>query len=409
MAPNLTKNSVLRPRILSVLATDGPLDAEAAKDLIHDRYAWTPDDEADDFSFHPKWRTRLQVERNKMVRDGLLQDTHLRTEAGRMLQEWALTDRGREEASTVRTGDASFLRQEAARREEMWRELQRRGGPDNVERGLLRELEIYGGVPGIFVPREETKTLTTPDGIAVSLLNTGRHYTDEITDTGAIYHYPTTNRAPAQDQSEIDAAKAAYRAGLPVFVITPGNKSTTRTVHRGYIEDLDDANRVMLVTFTDGELPQPPAAGAVEAVEELPLPFNTTADDDEVPTFSTRRNRPNQVRFAFDVFKRYGTGCAVCVVDVAGLVQAAHLVAKSKKGSDDARNGLPLCANHHVAFDRGYWCVDPDLKLHAQADGPALEELAIIRPDLSHLARLPHANALTKVWADWQAKQKPVA
>lgn len=99
----------------------------------------------------------------------------------------------------------------------------------------------------------------------------------------------------------------------------------------------------------------------------------------------------------------------MCTVDVTGLIQAAHLVPKSNRGSDDARNGLPLCANHHLAFDRGYWCVDPDLKLHATADGPALNDLAIIRTDLSHLTLLPHPDALTRVWTDWQAKQAPPA
>lgn len=398
MAPKLTPNAVLRHRILSVLASDGPLDSEVAKDRIHDRFSWTPHDEVHDFNLHPKWRTRLQFEGNKMKAEGLLENG-FRKASGRTVQEWILTDRGRAEAASLRTGGASDVRMEAVRRENMWRELQRRGGPANVERGLLRELEIFGGMPGVFVPRAETKTLTTPDGIALSLLNTGRHYADEITETGAVYHYPTTNRSPAHDQSEIEAAKAAYRAGLPVFVITPGNKSTTRTVHRGYIEDLDDAHRVMLVTFTNEELPPPPP------VEEPKLPFNTTEDDDEAPTFSARRNRPNQVRFAFNVFKRYGTGCAICAVDVAGLVQAAHLVAKSKRGSDDARNGLPLCANHHLAFDRGYWCMDTNLKLHAQSDGPELIDLAISRSDLSHLPHAPHPDAVTKVWTDWKPKQ----
>jgi putative restriction endonuclease len=397
MAPKLTPNPVLRQRILSVLTTDGPLDSETAKDRIHDRFTWTMDDEVHDSTRRPKWRMRLQRERNKMANEGLLEDGNRRRRTGEFVQEWILSDSGRAEAAGVRAGDHSDFRKEAARRENMWRELQRRGGPTNVERGLLRELQIYGGMPGVFVPKDETKTLTTPDGIAVSLLNTGRHYADEITETGAIYHYPTTNRPPAHDQSEIDAAKAAFREGLPVFVITPGNRSANRTVHRGYIEDLDDAHRVMLVTFTDEELPPPPPPA------EPALPFNPTEDADEASTFTARRNRPNQVRFAFDVFKRYGTGCAVCAVDVAGVVQAAHLVAKSKRGSDDARNGLPLCANHHLAFDRGYWCIDPDLKLHAKDDGPALEDLAIIRGDLSHLPHLPHNDVLTRIWSDWTA------
>lgn len=88
-----------------------------------------------------------------------------------------------------------------------------------------------------------------------------------------------------------------------------------------------------------------------------------------------------------------------------GLVQAAHVLSKKDGGSDDARNGLPLCANHHLAFDRGYWCVNTDMKPHAQSDGPALFALAITCADLYHLPLKPHPEAIAKVWTGWQSKQ----
>lgn len=285
---------------------------------------------------------------------------------------------------------------EAARREMLWASLLAAGGPTDIRRGLPRELGIYGNQAGIFVPSRETRTPETPKGIALSFLHTGRHYDDDLTPTGVIYHYPTTGRS-GHDASEIEASRAAYEAGLPVFVIGPGNKSTTRTVYRGYIEDLDDPNRVMLITFTDSELPPPPAEQVAE--------FNLTSD--AAPSCSPRRNRPNQVRFAFEVYQRYGYECAVCGLSVEGILQAAHLMPKKRNGSDDARNGLPLCANHHLAFDRGYWCMDADLKLHARPKGPALHELAIPRRDLMHLQRRPHLDAVSQVWADWNvAMQK---
>ncbi|MEV7663578.1 HNH endonuclease [Paenarthrobacter sp. NPDC089316] len=78
------------------------------------------------------------------------------------------------------------------------------------------------------------------------------------------------------------------------------------------------------------------------------------------------------------------------------------LLSKKGGGSDDARNGLPLCANHHLAFDRGYWCMDTDLKLPAQSHGPSLLDLAIpgtICPNC-HFNR---TQAISRVWAEWQA------
>lgn len=405
MARKITPAAVVRQRILSVLASTGPgsLDSEEAKERLGRQFSWTPDDQSPHLGVDgmpPAWQVRANLVRNKMESKGELAPSFT-DEDNIFRQQWALSDLGWAEAARLKTGDAAGVKQEYARREQLWESLKQEGGPEDVSRGLLRQLRLYNGASGIFVHQEETKTLSAPNGAAVSFMHTGKNYDDELSSTGLIYHYPRTNRA-GHDESEIAAAKAAYQSGLPVFVITPGLSRTKRTVHRGYIEEVDDERGVLLVTFAEGELPPPPTK------EELESAFQATDEGEPDETYSLRRNRPNQVRFAFQVFKRYGEVCAVCAVDVAGVVQAAHLVAKGKRGSDDPRNGLPLCANHHLAFDRGYWCMDPDLKLHAKADGPALGDLAIIRADLSHLAHLPHAEALSRVWTEWQPKHQPI-
>lgn len=391
MAPKSTPSAVLRQRILTLLASteSGSLDGTEGKKQLSHLYTWTPYDQEPFLGEgnSPRWQTNANIARNRMVTQGLMQDT---------FGMWTLTEAGWAEARSL-TLDGYSRQEELERREQMWQALMDNGGPANVQRGLLNSLGIFEGQPGFCVPKM-TRTPATPDGVAVSFLNTGKHYDDEVSADGAVYHYPKTNRPGRTDEGEVNAAKAAFELGLPVFFITTGSPQNTRVVHRGYIEDMDDAQKVLLVTFTDGELPPPPTKEEIEATFQL--------TDDETPeTYSRRKNRPNQVRFAFDVYKRYGTGCAVCGVNVKGLVQAAHLVPKKNGGSDDARNGLPLCANHHLAFDGGYWSMDPDLKLHAKADGPALDELAIIRADLSHLTRLPHQDALAKVWTDWESNQ----
>lgn len=422
MAPDLTQHDEIRRRILTVLtsAQSHRLPPQEVRTILEDRFSWTRDD-CEPFSSSPtgdpKWWTRTTIQRNRMANDGLIDRTDLRV--------WKLTDTGKTEgrlqtpASWNETNGTTSISapsnkppatqdisaqernapNERTRREQLWTALLAAGGPEDVQRGLLRDLKIYGGQPGIFVPNAETRTPATPKGIALSFLHTGRHYDDELTATGVIYHYPQTKRS-GHDKSEIAASHAAYRASLPVFVIGPGNTATTRTVYRGYIEDVDDKNKVLLITFTQAELPPPPTP------TELSEAFNLT-DNSATPSFSARRNRPNQVRFAFNVYKRYGAECAVCGLTVTGLLQAAHLLAKKDGGSDDARNGLPLCANHHLAFDRGYWCVGTDLKLHAQSNGPSLFDLAIPRDNLSHLPLQPHPQAISRVWTDWQAKFSP--
>ena len=54
----------------------------------------------------------------------------------------------------------------------------------------------------------------------------------------------------------------------------------------------------------------------------------------------------------------YDYRCAICGLSHAGKsghweAEAAHIVPRSLKGADDARNGLVLCKSHHWAFDSG--------------------------------------------------------
>src|SRR5262249_52607636 len=71
------------------------------------------------------------------------------------------------------------------------------------------------------------------------------------------------------------------------------------------------------------------------------------------------RVRPGQQRFRFQVLKEYRPKCAVCSISHSLLLHAAHLCGKAAKGSDDWRNGLPLCATHHLAFDANLFAIVP--------------------------------------------------
>jgi putative restriction endonuclease len=75
---------------------------------------------------------------------------------------------------------------------------------------------------------------------------------------------------------------------------------------------------------------------------------------------ASARVRPGQQRFRFQVLKEYGAKCAVCSISHSMLLHAAHLCGKAAMGGDDWRNGLPLCATHHLAFDADLFAIDPD-------------------------------------------------
>ena len=106
------------------------------------------------------------------------------------------------------------------------------------------------------------------------------------------------------------------------------------------------------------------------------------------------------------VLKEYDFCCAVCETKfhLASLIEAnaAHIVPKHKKGTDDPRNGLALCRTHHWAFDAGIFSLDDDYRIllssrvrQAETKNFELMSLAeqrIILPPNSILR--PHPEAL---------------
>jgi hypothetical protein len=103
---------------------------------------------------------------------------------------------------------------------------------------------------GIFRDHANTSTLA-PEGVTLTLLDTGTTYDDAFDDDAGEYHYPATRRGGSRDDNEINATKNAYRFGLPVFVILRGASAATREVRRGWIETWDDDRRVFLVSFLE--------------------------------------------------------------------------------------------------------------------------------------------------------------
>jgi putative restriction endonuclease len=292
------------------------------------------------------------------------------------------------------------VRAEAQRRQQMWQALIEQGGPEAVPAAVLRELGIYGGAQGVWVDKVRTAPCTDDGmGVSVGLLHTGRHYADDLSEDGVLYHYPKTDRPAARDANEVDATKNAGRLGLPVFVISQRDH-TRRDVRRAWVAEWDDASRLFLITFEDAPSREPlngePAAHAIPD----DAPFSAFTSDRG--TYRAVRDRPGQQQFKFAVLKRYGPKCGVCDVSVVDLLQAAHIIPKEQRGTDDPRNGLVLCANHHLAFDAGLFAIDPDtLALRVKPDGPTSQALCLAATHLSQVHGSPHDEALTWRFARW--------
>jgi putative restriction endonuclease len=279
----------------------------------------------------------------------------------------------------------------------LWEKLKEIGGPTGVAPSVLRDMGIYGGAQGIWVDKARTGRITRDgNGITVAVLHTGSSYADDLAEDCVIYHYPQTRRPPSRDLAEVDATKAARRLQLPFFVIAyPKPNSSVRDVKLGWVESWDDRSRIFLITFGN----EPPIPEAEDVTEETPFVLAT-------PEQRMKREvkvRIGQQRFKFRVFKRYGPKCVVCGLAVADLLDAAHIRPKLVDGSDDPRNGLVLCANHHRAFDAGYFAINPStLEIQCRTDGPDRAALGITLESVSHLQKPPHTEALSWLWAEWE-------
>ena len=67
-----------------------------------------------------------------------------------------------------------------------------------------------------------------------------------------------------------------------------------------------------------------------------------------------------QGQFRSKVLKAYNNTCAVCEIKEPSILRAAHIVPVAKGGSDEIENGLCLCTNHEIAFDRGLIKIQPN-------------------------------------------------
>jgi putative restriction endonuclease len=93
------------------------------------------------------------------------------------------------------------------------------------------------------------------------------------------------------------------------------------------------------------------------------------------------RYRLHQHRFRFNVLAAYRQRCTICALKERSLLQAAHIVEDiHARGEPTVKNGLSLCAIHHLAYDRQVLGIDPAGTVHIaarvleQEDGPMLRE-----------------------------------
>jgi putative restriction endonuclease len=123
------------------------------------------------------------------------------------------------------------------------------------------------------------------------------------------------------------------------------------------------------------------AIGEQETRQQSPLDlFDNAAVFTETRVKRVARSRAFQ-QIILDLYQRK---CAVCgegfsSPDGLAEVEGAHIVPRSLKGADDARNGFALCRSHHWAFDRGLFGVNAHGEIYVPASVLAISDNAPLR------------------------------
>lgn len=262
---------------------------------------------------------------------------------------------------------------EITRRIKLYKTIISKYPEEKITRGLIKELGIYKGGSGIC--RDESKIFT------LSVLHTGKIYPDELQEDALIYHYPVTNRPGSTDANEIEATKECMRSEMPIFVILPGNKSKYRKLKLGWVIDFNDEEKLFLISFDKSK-------NKVPEVEDKFVGIDEQRKSGKGKT----KTRPGQAKFRFNLMKKYGYKCAICKIENETLLEASHIIPVENKGSDDWRNGMFLCKNHHISFDKSLFKVNPS---NYRVENISDSSLNIVEKNIrTKSGLLPHKNAL---------------
>jgi putative restriction endonuclease len=280
----------------------------------------------------------------------------------------------------------SSVEREISRRLDAWDKIRKSANWPLVTAQEVRDLGIYGGAQGVWVDKVRTSEIA-PEGIAVGLLHTGKHYDDDVDETGILYHYPTTDRVASRDANEIQAIKNAKLFGIPVFVIR--NLAGAKKVELAWLNDFDDDLRICVLTF-HGVHP-----------EQNNFVVNNSSNSEPI-LFGARRTTKSSVEraerdplFKFNILKRFEGRCLITNIDVTEMLDAAHIIPVASGGTEDPNNGLLLSASVHRALDAGLWAINPiSLMIETKASGPDAQRMKLDQVDLSRSSRLLNREAL---------------
>jgi putative restriction endonuclease len=238
---------------------------------------------------------------------------------------------------------------------------------------ILRGLDVHGERYPLFNPQSGIhRPRRFRGGAALTLVtaapkpNAPPPYEDAFDeDSGTIlYSY----RQGPIDSADNRALREAFAQQVPLIYLMGVAPSVYSLAAPVYVVEDRPSERAVLVQI---------------GTRATDLTHNGLRSDVDVRRYALReaRFRLHQHRFRFTVLAAYRHRCTICALRERSLLQAAHITEDShERGEPVVRNGLALCAIHHLAYDRHVLGIDPGGTVHVAArvllerDGPMLRE-----------------------------------
>ncbi|HFQ4922432.1 TPA: HNH endonuclease [Vibrio vulnificus] len=245
----------------------------------------------------------------------------------------------------------------------------------DVKPSKLRDLGIYGGAAGVWVNSDVTRGVVSPSsGVAVSILHTGKNYSDNMSSNGIDYDFPNTNRNGSHDQNEIQALKNCFESKIPLFVISKASNQKLRNVHIGLVQTFDEINAKAFIRFVAQDKLFPTANETIkESQAEYKATFenevNESLDDsseNRQRRLASRSTKPKVVYRLVQDYRRDPDVVAEVLYRAEGFcekckekapfikrsngepyLEVHHIIPLSQGGLDSLENVISLCPNCH--------------------------------------------------------------
>lgn len=303
--------------------------------------------------------------------------------------------------------DQTRIRLEAIRYVRLLRERWVAVPAGELQRFVTDGAEVYlKGQQGIFKPRELSHPLSITSTI-------DSPYTDDLIEGHRILY----DFLPSTREYENDGLKRSAEAELPLIYLLQVRKRPNPeyvVFAPVFVVGWDDVTRQFLVDLSEQhpgksfpstrarvpgrqfELPAIPTPNSPSEVRELARTYLVT----------TVEQRLYQARFRNEVLAAYRDRCAVCVLRIRPLLDAARVVPnRDARTAVTVNEGISLCATHFRAFEAGILRYDSSYDIRIDLDGikPGAGEKSMLLAFEGRRLELPRDEALWPVFLQSKA------